>query len=337
MHVKKKRRVKKKVLVYVIMLIILYLIILFFKYKTALNNKNYQSKILNFVNNNLSIEREKSYNECIAKEYTKSDMTDEIKNKIEEIDKYIKKNYEASVYYEDINTGFKYTYNENTVYYGASLIKLVEAMYIFDEAEKGNIDINDTLTYKSKYIEAYSDGMEKHKIGDDVSIKELISYAIMYSDNSAHFMLSDYIGTDNLKAYGKKLGAKYTLYGTDTFGSQTAYDTNIYLKHANEIIENSKEYGPLLKQYMMNTYYNSLYLTDKDSNNVAHKYGWYSYYYHDIGIVYETRPYYISILTLHGNDDYEKVVRNIHKKVNELHHLYYKNRQQVCKDKIYGN
>ena len=168
----KKRKNKKKIIIFlfIILLLILYLIILFLNYKNAINLKRKADEVLITVDKDLSIT--KKYNECITKKYTESDMTDEIKNKIEEIDKYIKENYEASVYYEDINTGFKYTYNENTVYYGASLIKLVEAMYIFDEAEKGNIDINDTLTYTAKYKKAYSDGMEKHKIGDDVSIKE---------------------------------------------------------------------------------------------------------------------------------------------------------------------
>lgn len=87
---------------------------------------------------------------------------------------------------------------------------------------------------------------------------------------------------------------------------------------------------------MLNTYYNSLYLTSTEENNVAHKYGWYSYYYHDVGIVYEEYPYFISILTLMGNEDYASAVRDIHTKVNNLHHMFYENRKNICQIEVYG-
>lgn len=279
----------------------------------------------------------KQYNECLIKTYNEEELSDNLKNKISEVDNYIKQNYSASVVYNDITTGFNYKYNEDKVYYGASLIKLVEAMYIFDKASNGEIDINTTIKYTVNYKAAYSDGMSKRSVGEDVSLKDLISYAIMYSDNTAHFMLSDYIGRENLKNYGKSLGAKNILTGGDSFGNQTASDTNIYLNHAHEIINSGSEYGKMLKEYMTNTYYNSLYLTDEANNNVAHKYGWYSSYYHDIGIVFEEKTYYISILTNHRNGDYKTVVNNIHKKINELHNLFYEERKNTCHVKIYGD
>jgi beta-lactamase class A len=291
----------------------------------------------NKSNNDEEEKKLAAYNACLSKEYDDSELSDELTDKINEIDVYIKTNYYASVVYEDVNTGFSYKYNEDDVYYGASLIKIVEAEYLFDKAAAGEIDINDTIKYTSKYVADYSDGMSKRTIGEDVTIKDLISYAIMYSDNSAHFMLSDYIGVSNLRSYGQALGAKNILTGGDTFGNQSASDTNIYLHHAYEIINSGSEYGKLLKEYMTNTYYNSLYLTDEEDNNVAHKYGWYSNYYHDIGIVYEDYPYYVSILTNHGKGDYKTVVNNIHKKINELHHLFYEQREQSCHLEVYGS
>lgn len=185
------------------------------------------------------IKLETQYNECLLRDYNESELSEELRNEILNINSYIDTNYSASVAYEDATTGFSYSYHPDTVYYGASLIKLVEAMYIFDKASEGNINIDDTLTYTYKYKYVYSDGMSLHNYGDEVSLKELISYALMYSDNSAHFMLNDYIGLENLRIYGKSLGAKGVLANTDTFGNQTAYDMNIYLKHAYEIIKNN--------------------------------------------------------------------------------------------------
>lgn len=333
---KKKKKLKLKLFNFIIILLILFGIFgcIYNTYQKYLDKRE---KITE--EKRIAEEQEKmlkEYNKCLVESYNEEELNGTIKNKISEIDNYIKQNYSASVFYNDVTTGFNYKYDEEAIYYGASLIKLVEAMYIFDKASNGEIDINDTIKYTSNYKSAYSDGMSKRTIDEDVSIKDLISYAIKYSDNTAHFMLSNYIGKENLKNYGKSLGAKNILTGGDSFGNQSASDTNIYLKHAYKIINSGSEYGKLLKDYMTNTYYNSLYLTQEANNNVAHKYGWYSSYYHDIGIVFEENTYYISILTNHGNGDYKTVVNNIHKKINELHHLFHEERQNNCHIKIYG-
>lgn len=337
-----KRRKKRKLKIKNLLLLILLALVL---YNIAYFGFN---KYHNYIENKKQLEKEKKeeerqakllkeYNACVYKKYEESDLNEELSSKINEVTYYIRTNYYASVVYEDAATGFSFKYQEDESYYGASLIKIVEAMYLFDKAEAGEIDINDTLTYTSKYVASYSDGMSKKKVGDEVSIKELISYALLYSDNSAHFMLSDYIGVENLRNYGKSLGAVHILNSGDTFGNQSALDTNIYLHHAYEIIKSNSEYGKLLKEYMTNTNYNSLYLTEEENNNVAHKYGLYANYYHDIGIVFEENPYYISVLTNHGKGDYKTVVNNIHKKINELHHLFYEQRQKDCHLNVYGN
>lgn len=297
-------------------------------------------KMLDEENNNyLSIHEElemtKEYTDCILEGYSEEDNTLMISNKIEELNDYFKSNYgyRISVYYEDTNTGFSYGYRENEIYYGASLIKLLEAMYIYDEAILGSININDEMIYTSKYKNDYSIGMDEYRYGDKVSFKKLADYVVRYSDNTAHAMLYGYIGRDKLIRYGESIGAKYTLQGDDTYGSQTVMDTNMYLRHAYKLIGNGTEYGKMLEESMMNTLYNSLYLTLEEENNVAHKYGWYGSNYHDIGIVFEDGAVYnISVLTTYGEEDYEDIVRDIHKRVNELHNEFYNMRKNECKN-----
>lgn len=72
--------------------------------------------------------RDTEYTNCINEKYQDKDNTEKLNKKIEELNNYFRGNYRVSVYYEDINTGFRYKYRENEVYYGASLIKLLEAM-----------------------------------------------------------------------------------------------------------------------------------------------------------------------------------------------------------------
>jgi len=244
-------------------------------------------------------------------------------------------NYKTSVYYEDITTGFNYKYNETKVYYGCSLIKLVDALYLIDKATSGEIDLDEVkLVYEAKYKYAYSSGMATRTIGEEVSLKDLITYAISVSDNSAHQMLIDYIGFSNLKQYGQSLGAKVILTGGDNFGNQTAEDTNIYLKKAYDIINNNEQYGEFLKSIMDNNDRNAF---NTDSIKIYHKYGSYDVYYHDIGLSLDSNPYAISIFTLHEKTNYTEVVQNIHSKIRELHDLFYETRDNSCRLSVYGS
>ena len=112
---------------------------------------------------------------------------------------------------------------------------------------------------------------------------------------------------------------------------------NIYLHHAYEIINTKSEYGEFLKKIMLNDDTNALNLTGSDNIIIAHKYGQYDTVYHDVGIAFYDNPYYISILTSHGNGKYLEIVNNISKKVNELHNTFYEERENRCHMEIYGS
>lgn len=317
---------------------ILLLLIISITIAYCVNNNEIEKKTNELTNNivkKVDLKDEQNEHEkCLTSKYTDEDMSENLKNKILELNTYLN-NYNLSVYYEDITTGFTYKYKEDEVYYGASLIKLVEALYLIDKASTNEINLDTTtVKYLSKYISEDSIGMAKRNVGEEVSLRDLISYALKYSDNTAHFMLSEFIGISNLREYGKSLGAVNILNSGDSYGNQSASDTNIYLKHAYEIMKNNSNYGTFLKECMTNTYYNYLYLDEE--NNVAHKWGWHSIYFHDIGIIFEDNPYTLSILTTYGKDDYKTIVNDISKKINELHHLFYSERENKCHQEIYN-
>ena len=274
-------------------------------------------------------EKKKNYNNCLNNKIKETIVTGKINQKVEELNTLLKK-YEVAVYYEDLTSGYNFSYKEDEVIYGASLIKLVDALYLLDN----NVDLNETMVYESKYIKGSSKGMDAREIGSAVTLNDLMNYSLSISDNTAHVMLIDYIGYNNLRDYGKSLGASVILtdVGGEKYGNQTVKDTNIYLKRAYELINNHKN-GDLLKKYMTNDYQNHLIL--KNEKNIAHKYGSYSTYFHNIGIVFSEYPYTISILTKHGNSNYKEVINTIHKSINELHLLVRENIKDSCYKKIY--
>lgn len=330
-ELEKTLKTKKSFLYLKILLAIsLLLSIIFFIYVTyeSIN----QNKIIQ--NNLFKIEEQErlnhEYQTCIE---TKQDdiKTEQIEEYEKELEFYLKK-YNVSIYYENINLGYNFSYNETKVYYAASVIKMLDALYIYDEARLGKIDLNTTIKYTRKYLISDSDGVKTHKLNDDISLKDLVSYAILYSDNAAHAMLIDYIGFDNLKKYGNDLGAKYTLYGTDTFGSINTTDAKIYLNHLYDFLKTNDEYTDQLKKYFINSKHNNLSLKGIDA---ATKYGYYGAYFHNIGIVFDDSPYIVAILTTEASGNFDNKVKDINAKIYELHRLYYANHISTCYDNVY--
>ena len=273
------------------------------------------------------------YEECLGRFYSEIDDTEVIINAKNDLTNYIKDNYYASVSYEDLTYGFSYSYDQDKVYYAASTIKALGALYIYTKAAEGEINLDDTITYAAKYKVSYSAGVSKHKVGSKIKIRELVKYSVVYSDNSAHQMLIAYIGKSKLKEFGKSLGAKNTLNGGDNFGNTSSADGLIYMKAVNNFIENNGELGEELKGFFVTSEQKELSVNNLD---VAHKYGLYKKYYHNMGIVYDEKPYVVSIMTLEGTDQKDRAVKNISAKVYELHNLFKTNRENVCKIEIYG-
>lgn len=108
------------------------------------------------------MEKEENYNKCLIQPVSSDDLTETILSLEEEITNYIGRNYYASVGYYDVLTGFSYNYQNDVVYYGASLVKIVDALYLINEAIDGKIDLDEEMmVYTSKYKCDFSTGMEK--------------------------------------------------------------------------------------------------------------------------------------------------------------------------------
>ena len=321
---KKLKKSYKFILKLVIFLVTLFILFtLYFQIKEkAFNKEKERISETETVN-------QKLYSDCLKKEYVKDDK---IEAKKSEVVDYLKK-YSTSVKYYDINTHLELTYNETPIYYGASLIKTLDALYIYNEALKDKSILDKTITYTSNYQKASSLGMKNYSFGDKVKVKDLVNYAISYSDNSAHFMLIDYIGFNALKKYGNSLGNKYTLIGGDNYGNINLSDAFNYMVEVNKYLTTNAELGAELRSYFDNTHNNYLTLSNAKA---LHKYGYYGTNFHDIGIVEGDNPYIIVVLTNHGNGDFKTIVNNISKKINELHNYYQEIKNAKCYLEIYS-
>ena len=313
----------------ILLIIIIFVIVLgLLKYKVSKQNAEIEKGILELEKQNeLSLE----YQDCIKSKQDFSDSEEIIAYK-NGLDDYLKQ-YQTSILYENLDLGYSYSYNTSKVYYAASTIKTLDALYLYTKSYNEGLDLDQTITYTSKYLISDSDGVKKHKVGDQISLRELISYAIRYSDNAAHAMLIDYIGLNNLKEFGLSLGAKYTLYGSDTFGSITVLDAEAYLKYLDSFINTANELGQELKENFIYSKHNDLKLVGIDA---ATKYGYYGAYFHNIGIVYDESRYILAVLTTEASGNFDNKIKDINSKIYYLHRLYYTNHLDNCYKKVYG-
>lgn len=216
--------------------------------------------------------------------------TNNINTYISSLESYIKNNnYNVAIGYVNLNTGCTYTYRENFVFYGASLVKTVDALYAYE-----NLELTD-------------------------EVKELVSKAISVSDNNAHQTLVRTIGKDNLRSYGHSLGAtQFLVEPTDNYGNTTVKDQIAIWKYLYNFI-NTNPNGNELKSYFINTYANNLIFYG--SPTIMHKYGLHKQYYHDVGIVYDNSPYIVVILTNEGYDNFSGIVSDLSEKIYKLNKL----------------
>lgn len=292
---------------------------------------------LDDANDNKEEMKKIAYDDCMVRVKDVNDTNDKYMNAKNELTAYISENYKASVAYFDLTTGFDYAYEKNqySSYYAASTTKTLAALYVYIKASRDEINLNTTMKYTSKYSYTASKGMKTHKYGEEISLKTLVKYAIIYSDNSAYRMLLDYVGRKELYDFYKKEYNLYTDFKVDDFGNISLEKGITYMTILNDFINNNGELGKELQSYFLNAEQNDVALPDLGIEAV-HKYGQYSQYYHDIGIVYDEHPYIVVILTLEGGGNFEEKVKDISRHVYNLHKTFYENRQEICNNEVYG-
>ena len=210
---------------------------------------------------------------------------------IRSLENYLKtKNYDLSIGYQNLNSNYIYKYNPEKSYYGASTIKSIAALYAYENME---------LTS---------------------SLKSLIKPMISVSSNEAYESVASQIGLKNLKTYGENLGlTNFMTDRSNTYYSDTTVDNQIIAWQKLWEFFNENEKGEELKSYFDNDNYN--YLKFDNSQKVLHKYGSWGNVFHDTGIFENDSPYIVVILTNHGGDNYEKIIKDVSEKIYGLNEL----------------
>lgn len=250
----------------------------------------------------------------------------ELKEEI--LDLFRDSNEDASFVYKEKDTDYSFSYRENLEYYAASVNKIATVLYLYEQAELKEIDLNDKMTYTSKYYVGEDGVIKNSPYGTEYTISEIIEKVMIYSDNAGYYMLLDKVGGTNvIETYWKSLNVP--MYFTDSFGALTAKGGSMYLDFLYDYYLTNTTYSKKLINDMINS--NNLDVISNGMDvKIAHKYGDHDIYYHDISLVLSDNPYTLSIMSTKGYTNYSKFFQNVHTLINSFHNLFWEERNNYC-------
>jgi D-alanyl-D-alanine carboxypeptidase len=201
-----------------------------------------------------------------------------------------------AVYFENLETGFVYGHNADRVFFGASVSKAAFALYIYEMAERGEVDLSDRLTFTSADYNTGSGVIrDRYPIGTSFTMRELLRLNLSYSDNIATLMLVRHFGTLGYRQFVANLGGNPAHVRNRVMNSNlTARDAGLFARAIHDYIESGGAYSEEFRAHLLDNQFPFI-VSDYP---VAGKTGWTrSLAWHDMAIVYAPSPYVLVILS----------------------------------------
>ncbi len=212
-----------------------------------------------------------------------------------------------SFLYENMITGDKVSYRENEPMMAASVIKLFVMAAAFEKIEKGVLDGSEMIGIRLEDCVPSCGALTYLHEGIMVTVMDLITLMIIFSDNTAANVLIDLLGMDWINRFLKDQGFEKTLLQRKMYdlklssqGIQnyiTAGETGRLLKMMYEGIlvsgqASQKMIGILKNQQLCSKipfYLQAL----PEEPEIAHKTGEDRGITHDVGIIYGKEPFLV--------------------------------------------
>ena len=237
------------------------------------------------------------------------------------IDKYLIENNiqdKVSYFYYNVVTHETILYRENVLYLAASTIKVPVVMAWTDLINQRKVNFNQKFKYCERHYEESDDIAlyDKYTYGDNIELSELMSLAIIYSDNPSNHMMreyiQEYIGMTFREWFSKfsKVKQKSDFYYKNQCSAAIMFEV---MKH---LYIHSNEYNQLIED--MKIAAKGRYI---QSNNfdfeVAQKYGEYDKYEHTMAIMYKKQPILVGIFTELAGESAKKTIKDLSKMMAE--------------------
>lgn len=292
---------------------------------------DYNSELIANKYKNIEINE---YINCLNKKISNDELNDSIKLSIRTLENLFNSSYNNFAFkYTDIYTGFTVSYNEGQEIFTASTIKAPMAIYLYEKAEEGLINLDEKLTYTANYYNTGSGILKNREFNTSYTIRELVKHAIIPSDNAAHNMLMDRFGRANMYNFWTEKGTNSIFKYYSNWGSTNANDATIYMKELYDYYNTDTELAnELMKNFMSVTFKP---LSGKNgSKNTANKSGWTGSVFHDAAIIFDDNPYILVVLSNTGVSGYTYLFDLTSNLVGQLHEQYWNLKYDMCSEII---
>ena len=168
----------------------------------------------------------------------------------------------SSVYLLDLKTGASIGYNVDNIYQTASIIKAAYCLYLYKQVSLGQIDLDEQLMYTYTYFNDGTGLVKESPVGTLYTVRDLIKYTIVNSDNVAYKMLHARFGVIGYNAMLDELGIKrlhltaYNPWGLTDLRSMAIIWQEIY--HFAKESTWGEEYLNLLSNNVFNYFKNTI-------------------------------------------------------------------------------
>lgn len=205
--------------------------------------------------------------------------------------------YEISVFYKNLGSGFTFSHNANRKYFGASIGKALLALYVYQLAEAGEVNLETRVTFTAA-DRNWGTGVivRRYSVGTAFTVRELLRLNVSYSDNVATLMLIRHFGLDNYRRFVEEVGLNprhvQNRPAVNTY--MTAYEVGIIATAIFQYLESDGYYSNEFKNILLNNQFPFIH----SEYSVASKTGWTDYRaWHEMAIVYAESPYILVIMT----------------------------------------
>lgn len=166
--------------------------------------------------------------------------------------------------------------------------------------EKYNLDEIWTFDPETMMEEGSGEIMYQ-QVGFQLTWRELIEYALLYSDNIAFAQIRQRFGYTSFYQLVGELGVQGTSTG---FMNLSADDCVKFLTVMHDYMASGSEYGLWMKDCMVRSKHSVILARNYPQGICAHKYGWDIDAYHDAAVIFDEHPYALVVMSnLHDGGD----------------------------------
>lgn len=224
---------------------------------------------------------------------------------------------------EDLNSGQKWEYNEQELFYAASVIKVPIMASVYSSVERGDLALTDLVVLNKEDYVGGSGVLQHFTPGSSLPLQDIIMLMIIQSDNTATNLLIDLVGVEDIRSSMKEAGMVYSTFYNKLMLSKpnpkganriAPVDISVLLhKMATGKLVSSKASDQMVdvmkKQQIRDCLPENLPSPYSDFNHgmtlweLANKTGWIPGTRHDVGIFYVGNRKFIATILSKDEDD----------------------------------